>query len=277
MINLFKQIRVRLGRQNKAPPKPLLSGIHPIPMPLVADEGTPWQPCYLFNGVTPNQLTLSCHASALAHDHCPHPPHVHDEEELLLVLTGEVEITLPALNEARERCQRLRAGQFVYYPKGFPHTIRTLSQEPANYLMFKWTSNAVEHRVDPKLAFARFQPDQHDQEHPAVEGYFSKLLFEGSTRHLARLHCHATRLRPGSGYPAHEDLYDVAIVLLEGECESLGQQVEPISVLFYAAGEPHGIRNTAIGDARYLVFEFHSPNQRPRIWQRLFRTPRKNR
>jgi quercetin dioxygenase-like cupin family protein len=275
MIDLLKRINRRIQLRQQAQPKPLRSGIHPMPLPLKASSETPWQPCHFFNGLTPNRTMLSCHASALAHGHCPHPPHAHEEEELLLVLAGEVEIILPALNSADERSQRLQAGEFVYYPALFPHTLRTLSEEPANYLMFKWTADTTGGKVASRMAFTRSRLSQPDREDPRHPGYFSELLFAGPTEHLAKLHCHMTRLAPGGGYPAHEDRHDVAIVLLEGECESLGQNVDRNSVLFYAAGEPHGMSNTGATEVNYLVFEFHPVVRRPSIWRRLFPTRRK--
>ena len=49
----------------------------------------------------------------------------------------------------------------------------------------------------------------------------------------------------------------MAIVVLEGEVETLGKRVGPHGVIFYAAGEPHGMRNAGNVIARYIVFEFH--------------------
>jgi hypothetical protein len=64
-------------------------------------------------------------------------------------------------------------------------------------------------------------------------------------------------LQPESGYPPHADAYDVAIVLFSGEVETLDQRVTAPAVIYYSAGEPHGMRNVGDQPARYLVFEFH--------------------
>ncbi|MGB6680380.1 MAG: glycosyltransferase, partial [Candidatus Bathyarchaeia archaeon] len=72
-----------------------------------------------------------------------------------------------------------------------------------------------------------------------------------------KLHCHITTMQPGAGYAPHADSYDVAILLLEGTVETLGQRVSSQAVIFYAAGEPHGIKNIGDIPACYLVFEFH--------------------
>ena len=55
----------------------------------------------------------------------------------------------------------------------------------------------------------------------------------------------------------------MAIVPLDGTLETLGQTVSPKSVIYYGAGELHGMRNPGTEPARYLVFEFHAPGVDP--------------
>ena len=47
-------------------------------------------------------------------------------------------------------------------------------------------------------------------------------------------------------------------MVLEGEIETLGERVGAHSVIFYPAGEPHGMRNPGEAVAKYVVFEFHA-------------------
>ena len=138
---------------------------------------------------------------------------------------------------------RLRPGELAYYPAGCRHTLRTTSASPATYVMFKWRG---EPRERDELARGRF-----DSELPGV-------LLEQPTRYLRKLQGHVTVLEPGGGYEAHADAYDVAIVVLEGELETIGGRPAPHDVIFYRAGEPHGMRNVGSEPARYVVFEFHS-------------------
>ncbi len=64
-------------------------------------------------------------------------------------------------------------------------------------------------------------------------------------------------LQPGAGYEPHADPYDVAILLLSGTVETLDRTLTAPGVIYYCAGEPHGMRNVGQDPARYLVFEFH--------------------
>ena len=247
-------------------PERLTSRVVPleVPLPLEGD----WSSQGIFHGTVKGQRLWECHVSALTPGSCPHPPHRHVEEEVLLVLGGEVEVILPDVAAAGgpERV-RLGRGHFAYYPRDFAHTLQAVGEEPATYLMFKWAAwpgpaNVARRwlRGDPRLralAHRIVSPLAGDPEERESTGFATHVALHDCTEHLRTLHCHASELAPGAGYEVHADPYDVAIMLLEGEVETLGQRVQPHGVILYAAGEPHGMRNPGSTPARYLVFEFH--------------------
>ena len=268
-----------------SPPRParLSAGTYPIATPLRLDGDATWTPHFLFKGHTKGLYTWSGHVSVLAKGTIPHPPHRHPYEEVLLLLTGAVDIVVPdAPGADRDGRIGLRPGQFVYYPRHFAHTLETTSPEPANYLMFDWTNPKPAVRADA-LRFGVFdtgaasgdagaaggdagtggQPGAGSATGAAAGsggpqgGLATRVVFEGPTAYLRRLHCHVSTLSPGGGYEPHADPYDVAIVVLEGEVETLGQTLRPHGVIAYPAGTPHGIRNSGDTAARYVVFEFH--------------------
>jgi len=194
---------------------------------------------------------LTCHASVLAANHSPHEPHEHEDEELLILLDGEIELILP--DHRSDLHKHLRPGGLVFYPAHFRHTLRAVGTGTATYLMFKWVgaaaarNNSLQHC---QFDLGTYLPDS------AAHGFQWNELFEGSTQYLRRLHCHVSSLAPGCGYDPHVDPYDVAILTLYGDVETLGQAVPPRSVVFYPAGEPHGMRNNGLTVAVYVVFEF---------------------
>jgi quercetin dioxygenase-like cupin family protein len=250
----------------------LTSRIYPLQLPLTPDGEEGWKPYSVFSGSTADLLQLVCHASALAPGQCPHPPSGHDEEELLLLLTGEADLILPAAPAADgSPRRRLRPGQLVYYPAGFPHTLETVGEETANYLIFKWYTGKTQSKSP--LAFGQFDPADHFAEPGAGDGFRPRLVFEGATAYLRKLHCHASTLAPQAGYAPHRDAYDVAIVVLEGEVETLGERVGPHGVIFYPAGEPHGMHNPGKTMAKYLVLEFHGSQEKLAEEDTLPRSP----
>ena len=217
----------------------LTSRIHPLRLPLEPDEAAGWKPYSAFKGSTGDLASLSCHASVLLSGRSPHPPHTHPEEEVLLLLAGEVELELPERGPTP-----MRPGEFVYYPTGFAHTLRTTSAEPATYLMLKWRGEPT--ASGQNLPFGLFETAGEP-----------RAIVDGPTRYLRTLQSHLTVLHPGDGYEPHVDSHDIVIVVLEGEVETIGGRAIPNDVILYRAGEAHGMRNVGGGPARYVVFELH--------------------
>ena len=254
----------------------LTSRVYPLRLPLIPDEEKGWKRYPIFDGFTADLRTLSCHVSVLTQHRCPHPPHRHDEEEILLLLAGEVDLILPDMQPPNgEPRKRLRRGEFVYYPPQFSHTLQTVGEDPANYLMFKWYNHGSATGTDSRLAFGHFTLCAPAEKSEVEAGSRRRLVFEGPTACLRRLHCHASTLTPAAGYEPHSDDYTVAIIVLEGEVETLGERAGPHGVIFYSAGEPHGMRNRGETTARYVVFEFHGRRRAllgkftdPQYWKR---------
>ena len=111
---------------------------------------------------------------------------------------------------------------------------------------------------DKVLPFNLFNSFDFLKDTQDEKGFRPRLVVQGQTNYLNKFHCHTSTLSPKAGYEPHDDSYDVVIIVLEGEVETLGQCVGPCGVIFYAAGEPHGIRNPGDITAKYLVFEFHT-------------------
>jgi mannose-6-phosphate isomerase-like protein (cupin superfamily) len=232
--------------------------IHAFELPLGDGQAAePWHPFPAFRGPTRTCADMSCHASVLARGHSPHPPHAHVEEELLIPLHGEVELVIPSRpDDPTPRSERLTPGSFVYYPAWQLHTIKNPGSDPVGYLMFKWQAPTRGDGSALGTEILRFGPISPPASAPSTS---FRLLLEGATGCLEKLHAHVTTLEPGAGYEAHRDGHDVAIVTLEGTVETLGRRVEPFSVVYCSAGELHGMQNVGPEAARYLVFEFHGP------------------
>ena len=234
----------------------LVTAVHPVVLPI--DNPTKeWEPFPGFRGATRTLSEMSCHASVLVPGHSPHPPHAHQEEEILIPLHGEVELVIAkSPRDPSPRIERLSPGSFIYYPSGQHHTIRNPGSAPVGYLMFKWRAagkGSPDQLETTIVRHAAFTP-------PAdAPDFWTTLLLNGPTALLGKLHSHLTVLAPGGTYESHVDPYDVAFVVLSGAIETIGATAGPNTVLYCAAGEPHGMRNPGAEPARYLVFEFHRP------------------
>lgn len=233
----------------------LRSANHLAPSPPLSAGALGWQSHFFFRGYTAGIADFSCHMSALGQGKCPHPPHQHPEEELLLVLEGEVEAHYPTWQGSSRKT--LLAGDVAYYPAGFYHTLTTTSTQPARYLMLRWISDPSGEmpQMGPEVFTTPVSLRSSDTD---LDGWWQALLFEGATGHLNKLHGHVTCMQPGAGYEPHVDGYDIVLIVLEGEVSCFGSVVGGGGVIFCAAGEPHGLKNTGRVIARYLVIEFHA-------------------
>jgi hypothetical protein len=144
--------------------------------------------------------------------------------------------------------------------------------------MFRWRA-PLPSGFESKAAVYHFEHTDLSVENRHELPFEIRKVFDFPTRHLKKLHCHVSLLQPGASYKAHRDRHDVAILLLKGVVETLGQTVEPFGVVYYAAGELHGMKNIGDAPAWYLVFEFHAGPTRSK-WvrtglqvRRIFKSP----
>lgn len=232
--------------------------VHPLPDALAPDDKTGWRSHHVLRGQTTQVPDLGCHVSVLSPGATPHPPHEHIEEEILVMLSGQADLTIVEATTGVRTNHTLTPYDFVYYPRqGVRHTLTNNLQAPATYLMFKWRGNRgsesgarLQHQIFRTAeAFNRLVKQS--------DPFRSALIAEGKTEYLQTLHAHASVVSPGGGYAEHIDAHDVAILLLAGEVKTLGQTVQAPSVIFYAGGRKHGLRNNGNTTVRYLVFEFH--------------------
>jgi len=251
IIYLRNYLRINTGQFLK-------SQTRTLQFPLQQDSVGGWKAYGIFDGPTRNLDKLSCHVSVLSARKTPHQPHKHTEEEILIMLSGKAElVTGEAKQGDTEKRHSIRPGSFVYYPAGHRHTIHNPGPKSATYLMFKWLSEHNNNNDTLDMQIVQLPQMQKPYPHQDKNGYATARLIDAGTKYLHKLHCHITTLEPGSGYPPHADTYDVAIVVLGGRIKTLGEEIGANGVVFYAAGEAHGLKNVGSLPAVYLVFEFH--------------------
>jgi len=259
--------RAAVNRLVKRPARPepkLLPALPPLIReltPAVPDRpALGWQTFPKFKGSTPALRHMACHAAMLEQGKSPHPPHHHDDEELTIILQGEADLLItdrPQYEGAKE--VRVKAGDFAFYPSHQHHSLRNAGNAPLQYLMFRW------HGERPLTDEGRLQTTVFHDPQPVADdkarGFAIRRIFEGPTRWLRKLHCHTSRLAVGAGYAPHADAYDVAILVQSGRVQTLGREVGPGELIYYPAGQVHGMRNVGNEPARYIVFEFHGLRQ----------------
>jgi len=236
-------------------PNAIPSTAHPIDPSSRCEEGRSFTPVHCFLGRTDNVDYLECHYSILMPGFSPHPPHAHLDEEILVVMSGAAELVVAdSVHDSNPKILAAPAGTAIYYPPYQHHTIRNVSVEPVRYAMLRWRSPAISAN---KHLPSRFVPATW-READIFRGPVSmRMLSEGPSAFLGKLHAHVTRILPGGGYKAHRDAHDVSIFLIEGEIAVLGKSIAAPAVVFLPAGHLHDMRALGTEPAKYVVWEFH--------------------
>ncbi len=199
---------------------------------------------------------LETHVSFLKAGNSPHAPHSHSEEEIIIVLSGKLQIVRTPQSNENIKSTILTPGSFTYHDSNNAHTVYSVGPEPAIYVCIKWNGTRIKEKMNV-LSSSDFVPDYEKEKKNLHSEFWTKMVFESPTEFLGKLHSHISHMKPGAGYNPHSDPYDVMIILLDGKIETLEEEVKSTSIIFYQTGESHGIKNVGSEIARYIVFEFH--------------------
>lgn len=211
----------------------------------------------LGRGPTTDLRLMECHYSILAAGKMPHPPHIHDEEEIQMIVAGEAEL-ISEDEKGSGNFERFPAkpGDFIHLPANWRHTFENVSDKPCTCIIFKWISDEYHSDKTLRSTFVKCSDLLAKERSPAPQMVIDPLL-RGKTGYLRTLEAHMATLEPGQYYEPHEDGYDVGIIHLEGQVETIGETISKPSFIFYSAGIKHGMKNTGTTTARHIAFEFH--------------------
>ncbi len=193
---------------------------------------------------------LNIHYSRLEAGELAHDVHRHDDEEILVPISGDVEILgdMPA--------ERLGPGSMTYYSAQHPHTIRALGPEAATYIMWRWSNSKArpEPHLEPGIFDFRRELEEAREKGAAGESVKGE-VFAGGTRWLTYLHAHLRTLPAGGRIPAHEDDHDAILVLFNGKLETQGATLDGPAISFNPAFAEHGMYNPGPEPAQYLAVD----------------------
>ncbi|MDS3861607.1 cupin domain-containing protein [Thermosynechococcaceae cyanobacterium BACA0444] len=197
---------------------------------------------------------ISAYYSALWPGHRPHGIHQHPEEEMIVLLKGELEIISP------DHRIRIGPGSCFFHPPGDLHTIESVGNEPASFLIFKWTKELKSRlQKDFTAQFRLFDPIElpawdSQKPHQQKQIWKNQPLANGGSLTLYQAYHH-----PYTGFPIHFHDYDVMAILLTGQMDILGFVATAPSIIYYSAGILHGLAPTSSEAINYLEFQFHQP------------------
>jgi quercetin dioxygenase-like cupin family protein len=230
-----------------------------IPSVLKEDEETGWKVYMLFSAASPLLKSLFCHVAVLSERKIIHPLHQHQEEEMILIFSGEVDnIVGEGDFPLNEKISRVKKGSLIYLSGHQPHTLRAVGPGPATILAFKWEGRSCNTDGDLlNVVIANPSEESGLSISPFLPGSRTRRLIETPTRYLKKLSVRIVEYEPGVSFGLHRDRYDLALVLLNGNMNMMGVKLKDPTALFVEAGTPHWMQNPDQSPTSLLVVEFH--------------------
>ena len=213
----------------------------------------PWMIKGLIGNYPGHMGKLSAFVSALDAGHVPHEIEDHDAEEIIVNLSGELDVV------SSEPTRRLGPGGFFHVPPRARHAVRAAGPESAVFLIFKWTWQNRSGTTPEAKMFLVDGPGFHGV---ADEGGISRrrVCENQPLANGGRLVVETIRLAPQTGFPADTHEHDLMLVLLRGQMHGLGHVTAAPAVIYYPAGTAHGLMPLSPDSIEMIAFEFHPPS-----------------
>jgi mannose-6-phosphate isomerase-like protein (cupin superfamily) len=233
--------------------------IRTIPRSVQLDKEKRWNFKILFNVSTGIMEKYQAIFGAIDENAIPHLVHQHPEEELIIPLSGSLEIFRhnDELHHGHNG-SLLLPGFLIYLPARDPHMLRGKGPDPSIVVAIRWKGNR-RGSTDGILTTSMFDiPENPSPSHHGPPKVSRIHIFEGATDYAENLRAHSAYIKPGGGYGAHTHPHDLMMLLLEGRLDTMHMQVPSPALLFFPAGTSHWARNTGKSPASLLTFEFHT-------------------
>jgi len=206
---------------------------------------------------TATLVRLESHVTTLNAGATSHPPHRHPQEELIFVRDGTVDVRI------NDRVQRAGPGALLFFASNDLHNLANVGDRPVTYVVIQFTTAATQAVGAPAAAptSGLLRSAVFDWSALTVKPTQTgerRELFNSPTATFANLECHATTVNPGEApHAPHRHADEEILVMKQGtiqvEINGVTRAAGPDSVVFFASGERHGVRNAGSKPATYYV------------------------
>lgn len=198
------------------------------------------------------------HASTLEQGEAPHPPHVHDDmEELMIVKEGQVKITIAG------KSKLLGPGSMAFAIPGDEHGIENAGNTKATYFILKYKGIMPMDLERAKQAGGSFMLDWNDLKTKNTGKGYRRDFFNRATSQLAQFEMHTTALNADSvSHAPHTHVQEEIILILRGNVTMhIDGKLVPATagdLVFLSSGIPHALLNTGKEQCEYFAFQWRN-------------------
>ena len=201
---------------------------------------------------------LEIHASTLEPGKAPHPPHLHaDQDELMIVKEGQVKITIGGTSKI------LGPGSIAFAMSGDEHGIENAGNTQATYYILKYKSKLPMDLQRAKLVGGSFMLDWNDLKTSNTAKGYRRDFFNRATSQLAQFEMHTTALNADSvSHAPHTHVQEEIILILRGNVEMFiaGNYYKASvgDVIYLSSGVLHALKNIGKEQCEYFAFQWRN-------------------
>jgi quercetin dioxygenase-like cupin family protein len=200
------------------------------------------------------------HISTLNPGEKSHPPHIHAQEEFIILKEGTLDASING------KVERVEPGSIMFFASNDYHNVTNVGATPATYLVFNFATAATKSApkggataaaVPGKQVSTVFHWDKMEAK-PNAKGARREIVNSPTTT-LQSWEGHITTLKAGEApHAAHRHPDEELIVVKDGVMEAtingVAQRGGPGSIFFYSSNDLHGMKNVGGTEATYYVF-----------------------
>lgn len=198
------------------------------------------------------------HSSTLEPGKAPHPPHVHDDyEELMIVKEGQVKVTIGGKSKI------LGPGSVAFAMPGDEHGIENQGNTQATFFILKYKGKMPMNLERAKQAGGSFMLDWNELKTSNTGKGYRRDFFTRATSQLNQFEMHTTALNADSvSHAPHTHIQEEIIVILRGNVEMFidGKHYNGAAgdLYFLSSNTPHALKNIGKEQCEYFAFQWRN-------------------
>ncbi len=198
---------------------------------------------------------MKWHATTVDAGKAPHAPHKHDEEELIIIKEGQLQVTV------KDSSKTLGPGSVALFVPGDEHGLLNTGNTKASYYVLRYKSKAPADIVRSKNAGGSFTINFNDVVFKPNDKGGRRNYMNRATAMIKRLEMHVTTLNPGmKSHDPHTHAAEEIILMIKGNgVEQIADSRQPAStgdLIYLSSNIPHAIENTGTEPCMYFAFQW---------------------
>jgi len=201
---------------------------------------------------------FECHITTLNPGHVSHPPHIHPQEELIILRDGTLDVQINGVKT------RVGPGSMFFFASNDWHNVENVGDKPATYFVFNFASAVTATmKGQPPLPPAPGRMGSSVFDWTKLEAKATKTgerrdVTDRPTSTLVNYECHVTTLKAGEApHAAHHHPDEEIVLVKEGQLDvtikGVTQRVGPGGIVLITSGDEHAWKNVGDTAATYFV------------------------